>query len=77
MAIVLLHLILNLEPDGHSLPNVLGSVASHSIWVAQAFEDNLGTSIQAAWSNFIESGQVWALLIGFGIGYMFRSITSY
>lgn len=32
---------------------------------------------QDAFDNFIESGQVWALLIGVFIGYIFRSFTSY
>ncbi|NJR62716.1 MAG: hypothetical protein HC769_30335 [Cyanobacteria bacterium CRU_2_1] len=27
--------------------------------------------------NFIKSGQVWALLIGMVLGYLFRSLTSY
>lgn len=48
----------------------------HSLWIAQ-FEDNLGSSFQSAWDNFIQSGQVWALIIGFIVGYVFRSITSY
>lgn len=51
-------------------------INSHSIWIAQ-FEDNLGSSFQDAWNNFIQSGQVWALIIGFIVGYVFRSITSY
>jgi hypothetical protein len=33
--------------------------------------------MKSAWDNFIESGQVWALLIGLFIGYGFRSMTSF
>ncbi|MBN3872550.1 MULTISPECIES: hypothetical protein [unclassified Nostoc] len=33
--------------------------------------------IQKAWSHFIQTGQVWALLIGLVIGYMIRNLTSY
>ncbi|MBF2021671.1 MAG: hypothetical protein IGR93_16630 [Hydrococcus sp. C42_A2020_068] len=33
--------------------------------------------MQDAFNNFIESGQVWALLIGFVLGYIFRSFTAY
>lgn len=51
-------------------------VNNHGFWIAQ-FEDNLGSSFQGAWDNFIQSGQVWALLVGFIVGYLFRSITSY
>lgn len=38
--------------------------------------DVLG-QMQAAFNNFIESGQVWALLIGLVLGYLFRSFTAY
>ncbi|MEH2193857.1 MAG: hypothetical protein V7K98_14645 [Nostoc sp.] len=33
--------------------------------------------MQKAWSHFIQTGQVWALLIGVIIGYMVRNLTSY
>jgi hypothetical protein len=33
--------------------------------------------IQNAWNTFIKTGQVWALIIGFVLGYMFRGMTSY
>jgi hypothetical protein len=33
--------------------------------------------MQDAFHNFIESGQVWALLIGLVLGYIFRSFTAY
>jgi hypothetical protein len=32
---------------------------------------------QKAWNNFIETGQVWALLIGMFFGYIFKSFTSF
>ncbi len=28
------------------------------------------------WDNFVKSGQIWALIIGTAVGYMFRSITN-
>lgn len=34
-------------------------------------------NIQGAWSNFVKTGQIWALLIGLAIGYIFRSMTSF
>lgn len=55
----------------------LGTVTPQLIWLAQSFEDNLGSNLQGAWDNFIQSGQVWALLIGFVVGYIFRSLTAY
>jgi hypothetical protein len=38
--------------------------------------DVLG-QMQGAFSNFIKSGQVWALLIGLVVGYMFRGMSSF
>jgi hypothetical protein len=28
------------------------------------------------WSNFVKTGQIWALIIGVAVGYLFRSITN-
>ena len=51
---------------------------SHPITIlAQTFEDNLGNDVSNAWNNFIESGQVWALGIGFILGYIVRGLTAY
>lgn len=36
--------------------------------------DVLG-QMQQGWNNFVESGQVWALVIGVVVGYMFRFFT--
>ena len=68
---------LALPPFDSQIPHALiCQINHHSIWIAQ-FEDNLGSSFQSAWDNFIQSGQVWTLIIGFIVGYVFRSITSY
>ena len=45
--------------------------------LAQTYEDNLGSDVSGAFNNFIESGQVWALGIGFILGYIVRSLTAY
>ena len=45
--------------------------------LAQKIEDpQIIEKMQKSWRNFIESGQVWALGIGFVIGYIFRTFTS-
>lgn len=46
--------------------------------LAQTIEepDILG-DIQNAFAKFVETGQIWALLIGFFIGYFFKGMTSY
>lgn len=44
--------------------------------LAQAIEDpDILGQIQDAWYNFIDSGQVWALLIGAFFGYTFKGFT--
>ncbi|AVH62615.1 hypothetical protein CDG77_30420 [Nostoc sp. 'Peltigera membranacea cyanobiont' 213] len=46
--------------------------------LAQTITDpNVMDQMQKAWSHFIQTGQVWALLIGVIIGYMIRNLTSY
>ncbi|MEM7592221.1 MAG: hypothetical protein AAF383_11995 [Cyanobacteria bacterium P01_A01_bin.83] len=44
--------------------------------LAQMIEDpDILGQIQDAWYNFIDSGQVWALLIGTFFGYTFKGFT--
>ncbi|MEM9246712.1 MAG: hypothetical protein AAGA67_13375, partial [Cyanobacteria bacterium P01_F01_bin.153] len=44
--------------------------------LAQQFEEtDLASDVQSAWNNFVESGQIWALIIGVVFGYMFRTFT--
>lgn len=44
--------------------------------LAQQIEDpDIIGQIQDAWYNFIDSGQVWALLIGTFFGYTFKGFT--
>jgi hypothetical protein len=46
--------------------------------LAQRLENvDILANMEDAWNNFIQSGQVWALLIGVFFGYVFRSFTSY
>ena len=46
--------------------------------LAQVIEDpDIIGQMQDAWNNFIETGQVWALLIGVFFGYLFKGLTSY
>lgn len=44
--------------------------------IAQFDQDILG-DLSNAFGGFIESGQIWALLIGIVIGYVIRGITTY
>ncbi|NMF82439.1 hypothetical protein E1H13_03595 [Nodosilinea sp. P-1105] len=51
--------------------------STQSMVLAQQFDQDILGDMASLWNTFIESGQVWALLIGFLIGYMLRGITAY
>jgi hypothetical protein len=57
--------------------DLLSDVASSGLTIAQTFQDNLFSNVGRSWDNFIRSGQVWALIIGFVIGYIFRGFSAY
>ncbi|MFP4009265.1 MAG: hypothetical protein ACLFV6_14865 [Spirulinaceae cyanobacterium] len=43
--------------------------------IAQAVEDpDVIGQMQSAFNNFVETGQIWALIIGLAIGFGFRSL---
>jgi hypothetical protein len=51
---------------------------SNSGILAQMVEDpDIIGQMSDAWKNFVESGQVWALLIGVFFGYTFASFTRF
>lgn len=53
-------------------------VISHGLLFAQVIEDpDIIGQITDAWKNFVESGQVWALLIGIFFGYTFANFTRF
>ena len=70
-----LHLLnVSLWPDHLSLFDNPWIEVNHLF--AQKIEDpDLIGKMQKSWKNFIESGQVWALGIGFVLGYMFKTFT--
>lgn len=41
------------------------------------FQNRVFSSFNAAIDNFIQSGQVWAFVVGLVLGYLVRSFTSY
>jgi hypothetical protein len=78
MDITLLQEVLDLVPVDYWPDSLLGSdIAVNSLIVAQQFKDTLGDDFVAVWNKFIESGQVWALLIGIVVGYVMRTFTSF
>jgi hypothetical protein len=56
--------------------DLFNNVASSGLFIAQTYKDDLFSNVGASWNNFIRSGQVWALMIGFVVGYLFRSLSS-
>ncbi|MBF2047735.1 MAG: hypothetical protein EDM05_037510 [Leptolyngbya sp. IPPAS B-1204] len=45
--------------------------------LAQQFDTDVFRGTRAIIGDFIQSGKLWTLLIGIGIGYMLRALTSY
>lgn len=40
------------------------------------FKQDVVGDMTKGWNNFVKTGQIWALLIGLTLGYLFRSVTS-
>jgi hypothetical protein len=45
--------------------------------LAQQFDQDILGDLANAWNNFVQSGQIWALIIGIIIGYLIRGLTTY
>ncbi|MDB9314627.1 hypothetical protein PN462_16060 [Spirulina sp. CS-785/01] len=55
----------------------LGQIPIDHVVLAQDIEDpQILSQIQSWFANFVASGQLWALCIGFIIGFAFRSLTA-
>lgn len=52
---------------------------SHVDWIilAQQFDVDPFAGIRGWFGNLVATGQLWALIIGFILGYLFRGFTSY
>ena len=55
----------------------VSSAMPQSMVLAQQFDQDILGDMGKLWNTFIESGQVWALLIGIAVGYFIRSLTAY
>ncbi|MGK7910577.1 MAG: hypothetical protein AB4050_03705 [Synechococcus sp.] len=62
--------VLELEATANDRP-----FNDQSFIVAQGFEQDVLGDIQNGFTNFVETGQVWALLIGLVLGYVIRGLT--
>lgn len=52
---------------GHHLP----------LHLMQVFNEDILGDLQRAFNNFVQTGQVWAMLIGFVIGFTLKGLMSY
>ncbi|WP_149976957.1 hypothetical protein [Microcystis aeruginosa] len=60
---------LSVSIDFSPLTNVLMTISEQDVDIIENF--------QKSFSNFLNSGQAWALLIGLIVGYIFRGFSSY
>lgn len=66
---------IGLPDTGYLPPRSLTS--TQATVLAQQFDQDILGDMGNAWNAFIESGQVWALIIGLVVGYMIRGLTAY
>ncbi|TVQ09258.1 MAG: hypothetical protein EA368_09900 [Leptolyngbya sp. DLM2.Bin27] len=45
--------------------------------LAQQFDQDILGDIVDIWNNFVDSGQIWAMLFGIVLGYMIRNLTAF
>jgi hypothetical protein len=58
--------------------DMLGVFLQHSpLELMQVLNQDILGEFQKAWTNFVQTGQVWALIIGFVIGYILKALLSY
>lgn len=77
--LLLLKHYLNDVNSGHtSVLMTQESIKTENLILAQNVKDpKVLEQMQKAWNHFVDSGQIWAMIIGIIIGYMFKSLTSY
>ena len=72
-------MVLNHINPGHETLNALHYVTSidwHGLAQLQT-DTNVFDQFGRSWDNFVKTGQIWAMLIGIVIGYLFKSFTSF
>ncbi|MEQ8960385.1 MAG: hypothetical protein RLP02_21085 [Coleofasciculus sp. C2-GNP5-27] len=78
MAVVEVQVLTSVVNSLNPLIDLVSPWLTDGLVFAQQFEDpDVLGQIQQAFNNFIESGQVWAFLIGLVIGYIFRGMSSF
>ncbi len=54
-----------------------GSQGTSTVVLAQFEDVDILADMVNLWNTFVESGQIWALIIGLVIGYFLRGLTTY
>jgi len=62
---------------GSAEAGALSMQASSTLVLAQFDDVDILRDMVNLWNTFIETGQVWALIIGLIIGYFLRGLTTY
>ncbi|MGP1387416.1 MAG: hypothetical protein ACTS2F_27900 [Thainema sp.] len=68
---------INYEPMPIDWHMELFSTTDAQDLVLAQFEQDLWGDVSGAFNNFVESGQLWALLIGIVLGYLLKGLTSF
>ncbi|ASC73127.1 hypothetical protein XM38_040890 [Halomicronema hongdechloris C2206] len=63
--------------SGDSSLAAYGPHQTKAVVLAQQFDQDILGDLGGAFNHFIESGQVWALVIGLVLGYLIRGLTAY
>lgn len=50
---------------------------ARALILAQQFDQDILGDLGNAWNTFVQSGQIWALIIGLVLGYLIRGLTVY
>ncbi|MEQ9552590.1 MAG: hypothetical protein RIM23_23615 [Coleofasciculus sp. G3-WIS-01] len=78
MVVVEVQALASVVDSFHPLIDLISPWLTDGLVLAQQVEDpDVLGQMQGAFNNFIESGQVWAFLIGLIIGYIFRGMSSF
>jgi hypothetical protein len=72
-------MVANFFNSVHLLDPVREFTPTLMFWLARIDpkEVDVLAQVQESWQHFVKTGQIWALLIGLFLGYLFKSFTSY
>ncbi len=57
-----------------SVPMLVWKIFLNGSLLAQHVDVDLWADVQNSFNNFVQSGQIWAMLVGFFLGYFIRGM---